>query len=129
MLTVPDGRRIWLARAAVDMRKSFDTLSALVQNQLGHDPFAGDVFVFLGKARNRVKVLVWDFSGYWVCAKRLEKGTFAPPQSLLKQGERGVVMLSSAEMHMLLEGITVHRATYHAHYHRPNASRENGASV
>ncbi len=118
MLTVLEGRRIWLARAVVDMRKSFDTLAALVKNQLDRDPYAGDVFVFLGKTRSRVKILVWDISGFWLCAKRLEKGTFALPHPLQNPDSRSVVILSSAEMHMLLEGINVHHATYHAHYHR-----------
>ena len=63
MLTFETGRRIFIARAAIDMRKSFNTLAALVEHQLGHDPFAGDVFVFLGRKLNRMKVLVWDASG------------------------------------------------------------------
>jgi len=125
-----DGRRIWLARAAVDMRKSFDTLAPLVKNQLGRDPYAGDVFMFIGKSRNRVKILLWDFSGFWLCAKRLEKGTFAIPQPLLQADARGSVILSAADMHMLLEGIDVHRATYKRHYHRPQATMtENCANV
>ena len=129
MLTVLEGRRIWLARAVVDMRKSFDTLAALVKNQLDRDPYAGDVFVFLGKTRSRVKILVWDISGFWLCAKRLEKGTFALPHPLQKPDSRSVVILSSAEMHMLLEGINVHHATYHRHYHRPDAAVENSTNV
>jgi transposase len=119
MLSFETGRRIFIARAATDMRKSFNTLAALVEHQLGHDPFAGDVFVFIGKHRNRLKVLVWDASGFWLCARRLEEGTFAVPVSLLEAGSRSVVQVSPAEMAMVLEGIHVHRATYHRHYHRP----------
>lgn len=130
MLNVLEGRRIWLARAVVDMRKSFDSLATLVTNQLGRDPYAGDVFLFVGKTCSRVKLLVWDVSGFWVCAKRLEKGTFALPHPLLKSDARGLVTLSPAEMHMLLEGISVHRATYHRHYHRPQTTMsENCANV
>lgn len=109
-----------MARAATDMRKSFDTLSALVTNQLGKDPYAGDIFIFVGKYRNRVKVLVWDVSGFWVCAKRLEKGTFAVPAPLMKNDAKSTMPLSPAEVHMLLEGIDVHSATYKRHYHRPD---------
>lgn len=119
MLSFETGRRIFLARAATDMRKSFNTLAALVEHQLGHDPFAGDVFVFIGKHRNRLKVLVWDASGFWLCARRLEEGTFAVPAPLLEAGSKSVVQVSPAEMAMVLEGISVHRATYHRHYHRP----------
>lgn len=121
MLSFETGRRIFLARAATDMRKSFNTLAALVEHQLGHDPFAGDVFVFIGKRRNRLKVLVWDASGFWLCARRLEEGTFAVPVPLLEAGAKSVVQVSPAEMALVLEGISVHRATYHRHYHRPPA--------
>ena len=119
MLSFETGRRIFIARAATDMRKSFNTLAALVEHQLGHDPFAGDVFVFIGKHRTRMKVLVWDASGFWLCARRLEQGTFAIPKPLLAAGATDTVQVSPAEMALVLEGISVHRATYHRHYHRP----------
>ena len=128
MLSFETGRRIFLARAATDMRKSFNTLAALVEHQLGHDPFAGDVFVFIGKRRNRLKVLVWDASGFWLCARRLEEGTFAVPVPLLEAGSKSVVQVSPAEMAMVLEGINIHRATYHRHYHRPVATDDQAAS-
>ncbi len=119
MLSFESGRRIFVARAATDMRKSFNTLAALVEHQLGHDPYAGDVYVFIGRHRNRMKILVWEFSGFWLCTKRLEKGTFAVPKPLLDAGAKDTVQLSPAEMALVLEGISVHRATYHRHYHRP----------
>jgi transposase len=126
MLTFATTQRIFLARAAVDMRKSFDSLASLVTNQLGKDPFAGDVFVFVGKHRNRVKILVWDVSGFWVCAKRLEKGTFAVPRPLLGQESGAALPLSPADVHLLLEGIDVHAATYKRHYHRPDVVATDG---
>ncbi len=122
MLTFAPTQRIFLARAAVDMRKSFDSLAALVKNQLGKDPFAGDVYLFVGKYRNRVKILVWEVSGFWVCAKRLEKGTFAVPRPLLEAEAKSALPLTPAEVHLLLEGIDVHSATYKRHYHRPDAA-------
>ncbi len=128
MLSFETGRRIFIARAATDMRKSFNTLAALVEHQLGHDPFAGDVFVFIGKRRNRMKVLVWDASGFWLCARRLEEGTFAVPVPLLDAGATAVVQVSPAEMALVLEGISVHRATYHRHYHRPAAADARSSS-
>ena len=128
MLTFVPTQRIFLARAMVDMRKSFDSLASLVTNQLGKDPFAGDVYVFVGKARNRVKILVWEVSGFWVCAKRLEKGTFAVPRPLLGKDARSSLPLTPAEVHMLLEGIDVHAATYKRHYHRPDSASASTAS-
>lgn len=127
MLTFGATQRIYLARAVVDMRKSFDALSSMVTNQLNKDPFAGDVFVFVGKQRNRVKILVWEVSGFWVCAKRLEKGAFAVPRPLLEKESKSVLPLSPADVHLLLEGIDVHAATYKRHYHRPDGN--GGAGV
>jgi len=118
VLSFDGGRRIFLARAATDMRKSFDTLAALVRSDLGEDPLCGDIFVFVSRNRQRVKILVWDASGFWLCAKRLEEGRFAVPQASLVD-ERSRVQLSPAEVRALLEGINVHHATRHEHYRRP----------
>jgi len=123
MLNFGDGRRIFLARAPTDMRKSFDTLAALVTNALGEDPISGDIFVFVSRSRERVKILVWDASGFWLCAKRLETGRFAVPSETVVDDRRQRVQLSPAQIHMLLEGIDVHRATYHRHYRHPSANR------
>lgn len=76
VLSVPARSRVFLARATTDMRKSFDGLCSLVQHGFHLDPFEGDVFVFLNRRRNYVKLLVWDDNGFWLCAKRLEGGTF-----------------------------------------------------
>jgi transposase len=121
VLTFSPTQRIFLARAVVDMRKSFDSLTSLVRNQLDKDPFTGDAFVFVGKGRDRVKILVWDASGFWVCAKRLEKGTFALPKPAMAKDATSSLPLSVADVHLLLEGIDVHAATYKQHYHRPDA--------
>ena len=69
-------RRIFVVNEPVDMRKSFDTLSMYVEGALGKDPVNGDVFVFIGKRYNRMKVLVWEDSGFWLLCKRLNQGTF-----------------------------------------------------
>jgi transposase len=63
MITLPGGTRIWLAAGMTDMRKGFDGLAALVQGTLAENPFSGHVFVFRGRAGDRVKVLWWDGSG------------------------------------------------------------------
>jgi transposase len=69
--------RIYIAVGGVDMRKGFDGLYGLVRDRLGHDPLSGHLFLFANRGRTRLKVLVWDGSGLWVCAKRLEKGRFS----------------------------------------------------
>jgi len=94
--------RIYLAVGATDMRKGFEGLYGLVQDRLLCDPLSGHVFLFCNGQRNRLKLLVWDRSGLWVCAKRLEKGRFSWPQAGDAQGK---VVLSHEELTLLLSGI------------------------
>lgn len=100
MIALPTGTRIWVAAGVTDMRKGFDGLAAQVQAALAESPFSGHVFVFRGRAGDRVKVLWWDGSGLCLFAKRLERGRFVWPQA-----QSGSVSLSAAQLSMLLEGI------------------------
>jgi transposase len=79
MLSVSPATRVYVALAPVDLRGGFNTLAALVQNRLQADPLSGHLFVFTNRERNRLKVLYWDGSGLWLCAKRLEQGRFGWP--------------------------------------------------
>lgn len=88
-------------RAPVDMRKSFDALTALVTQQLGRDVLSGDLFLFVNKTRRRAKVLYWDGTGLCLLAKRLEKGQFAAPWA--RAGE-GPLTMTMTELTLLLEG-------------------------
>ena len=112
------GRPIWLYRGWVDMRCQVDRLAQLVEHHLQRDPYAGDVFVFLGRDRRRVKLLTWDTSGFWLATKRLERGLYASPVVLDGPDSRAVLALSPAEIAQILGGISVHRATYASHYRR-----------
>ncbi len=100
MLSLPPSVRIYVAVGATDLRCSVDGLSARVRGVLGLDPQSGHVFLFRNRRADRLKVLVWDRSGFWVLYKRLERGTFAWPGS-----ESGVVELTSAELMLLLSGV------------------------
>ena len=62
------------------MRKQFDSLAEIVSGTLEEDPYSGHLYVFCNKLRNRLKILLWDRSGFVIVAKRLEKGTFAWPE-------------------------------------------------
>jgi transposase len=84
MLNFNGNRRIFLARAPIDMRKGAGTLATIVEHSLGMDPYAGDIFVFLGKHSNRVRILVWDRSGFWLASKRLCAGQADPGLGWLK---------------------------------------------
>jgi transposase len=103
LLGVGLATKIYLAVEAVDMRKGFEGLYGMVRDQLGHDPLSGHLFLFTNKTRTRLKALVWDGSGLWVCAKRLEKGRFRWPEA---QGRHSVT-LRSEELAMLVSGLDV----------------------
>jgi transposase len=98
--------KIYLGVSPVDMRKGFDGLFGLVRDQLGQDPFSGHLFLFTNGSRNRIKALLWDGSGLWVCAKRLERGRFHWPIGR----EQSTVMMRPEELAMLLNGLDVQQA-------------------
>ena len=89
------------ATSFTDMRKSFNGLYGLVQGVLKKDPLSGYLFIFCNRRRDRIKVLCWDGSGLWICAKRLEKGTFHWPAG----DDPGAVELTAAQLHLLLGGL------------------------
>lgn len=93
--------KIYIAVEAIDMRKGFEGLYGLVRDRLGHAPLSGHLFLFTNKTRTRLKALVWDGSGLWVCAKRLEKGRFGWPEG---QGASSVT-LRAEELAMLVNGL------------------------
>jgi transposase len=95
--------RIYIAVEAIDMRKGFEGLHGLVRDRLHGDPLSGHLFLFSNKTRTRLKALVWDGSGLWVCAKRLEKGRFRWPEA---EG-RASVSLRAEELAMLVNGLDV----------------------
>lgn len=103
MLICSSGTRVFVASAPVDLRASFNKLFALTQSVLQQDPLSGHWFVFTNQPRNRVKVLFWDGSGLWVCAKRLEQGRFSWP----RQGNRSCARLRGEELIALLSGLEV----------------------
>jgi len=80
MFSITSGR-YFLYREPTDMRKSFDGLCGLVQGKLGKNPMSGDLFIFINKQRNRIKLLRWEPGGFVLFYKRLEKGTFELPEN------------------------------------------------
>lgn len=103
MLNCSSGTRVYLASSPVDLRASFTKLFALTRSVLQQDPLSGHWFVFTNQPRNRVKVLFWDGSGLWVCAKRLERGRFSWPS----HGTRSCARLRGEELIALLSGLEV----------------------
>ena len=102
MLNLSPATKIYLSSGVTDMRKSFNGLAAIVQNEIQKDLCSGHLFVFCNRLRNRLKILFWDGSGLWVFAKRLEKGTFAWPQAT-----DPVIEMTYDELTLLLSGIDI----------------------
>ena len=94
------GRRILVASEPVDFRKGHDGLAAVVQNELGLDPFSGVAYVFRAKRADRIKVLWFDGTGLVLAYKRLEQGHFAWPSV-----RNGVMRLSRTQFEALFEGL------------------------
>ena len=95
--------RAYVCSEAVDMRKSIDGLSQMVASAMGMNPLSGQVFVFIGRRRDRAKLLVWDRHGFWVLYKRLEAGRFTDPSRLACSG------IAMSELIAWLEGIDLSR--------------------
>ena len=101
MIALPRAVRVWVHREPVDMRKSFDTLSAVVRLHMKADLLGGDVFVFVGRRRRHAKVLWWDGTGMLVLAKRMARSRFAAPWE--KHGD-GSLRWTLSELALFLEG-------------------------
>jgi len=102
MLLLPPSVKIFISRYAVDMRKGFDGLCAIVRSEWGKDVFTGHLFVFIGSQHNRIKILYWDNGGFVLYHKRLERGRFKGPRLNF---DGSAVEVDSIELAMLLDGI------------------------
>jgi transposase len=98
MLSLSVHCRYYLYRSACDMRFGINSLAGLVRNELGFDPLNGDVFVFIGKRSNQIRLLQWDGDGFALYIKKLERGTFEWPQG-------GNISISSHQLSLLLQGV------------------------
>jgi transposase len=117
MIHLPASVRVYLCLTPCDMRKSFDGLHAVVREYLELEAFAGHLFVFLGKRRDRVKILYWDGDGFAVWAKRLEAGTYAVAWGEKVERRREI---TGPELAALLSGIDLSTAARRKRYQRAN---------
>jgi len=107
MFALGPATKVYVAIGATDMRKGFDGLFGLVRDELGEDPLSGHLFLFTNRTRTRLKLLFWDASGLWLCAKRLEKGRYHWPEAA--PGAKSV-RLRAEELAMLVSGIDLSQA-------------------
>jgi transposase len=113
MIHLPASVRVYLCLAPTDMRRSFDGLYALVRDHLQLDAFAGHLYIFLNRRRDRVKILYWDRDGFAVWAKRLEEGVFAIPS---RDGDATRLEITTEELGALLSGINLEQAARRRRY-------------
>jgi len=116
MLSLPTSVRVYLARGATDMRKSIDGLAAVTKEVLEHEPMSGHLFVFCNRRRDRIKILYWERSGFWLLHKRLEQGTFAWP--LPEGSDSQQIELAASDLAALLGGLDLQKATRRHWYSR-----------
>jgi transposase len=105
VIGLPRGVSVYAFDEPCDMRKSFDTLTALVTERMGHKVLTGDLFLFVGRDRRRAKVLYFDGTGMCLFAKRLEKGQFSAAWKRAKS-KRGFEM-TLTELALFIEGSEV----------------------
>lgn len=130
MLTLPASVRIYVAAAPVDLRRGFDGLAATVRSVMLANPMNGHVFVFVNRRRNRMKLLLWDRTGWLIVYKRLERGTFELPTR--PEPGRRHVEVDAGELGLMLEGLELRDAKRRRRWYRspwgPSVlSREDGA--
>lgn len=113
MLSISDARRYFLCRHSTDMRKSFYSLANLVREEMEGDPLSGDIFIFLSRRRNQVKLLRWEKDGFAIYTKRLEDGTYEIPG--VKQ-DGSTYLISHQELLLILEGISLKQIKYRKRY-------------
>jgi transposase len=117
VLSLSELVRIYVCLTPMDMRKSFDSLAALVREGLGYDPLSGHLFVFRSRRGDRVKLLWWDRDGLTLYYRRLEKGTFRFPAA--NDPETRSMEISSQELSLVLWGIDPASVKRQPRYQRP----------
>lgn len=113
MFTLGSSLKFHLYSQPTDMRKSFDSLSGLIENELGQSPVNGDVYVFINRSRNKIKLLHWAGSSFVLYYKRLESGTFEHPRYDIKSGSYS---LSYSQIVMLIDGISIKNLKIKKHF-------------
>lgn len=102
MFPLSSHQKYYLYKQATDMRKSFNGLVGLVNNEMKSNPLDGSVYIFINKRRTHIKLLVWDRTGFVIYYKRLERGTFEIPKI-----DHGVTCIRWDELLCILEGVAL----------------------
>jgi transposase len=119
MLSMPPGIQVFMATAPVDMRKSFDGLSAVVQTVFDRNVLDGHLFLFLNRRCDRMKILWWDRDGLAIFSKRLELGTYEVPRH---DPNTHQLQLDATQLALLLNGVRLDSAKRRRRYARPQST-------
>ncbi len=95
----------YLYNSPTDMRMGFNGLCGLIQNRMQRNPLSGEVFIFINKRRDHMKLLHWEYGGFILYYKRLESGTFELPVGNNSHGTYGSVYWP--QLMMMVEGISL----------------------
>lgn len=109
MLSEVPVERVYLACGSTDLRKSIDGLAVLVREGFNLDPFSPSLFVFCNRQRNKLKILHWDYNGFWLYYRRLERGTFQWPA----ETNSAPLKISRRELRWLLDGLSLEQHLAH----------------
>ena len=104
MFALNDSQKFYFHQKSTDMRKGFNGLSGLVRSGMQRNPLSGEIFIFVNKRRNMMKLLHWQAGGFVLYFKRLEQGTFKIPQAGQEQ-----IQISYTELSMIIAGIWTKR--------------------
>ena len=119
-MIIPSTVKFYLCLKPTDMRKGFIGLSNMIINELGDDPLSGHFYVFMNKAKNRLKILYWDRSGYAIWFKQLQEGKFLFPSCLGQSKE-----IDATTLNMILEGVDLTTIKYQKRFKLSRNQREN----
>jgi transposase len=104
MFNISKAYRYFMYGRRADMRKGFNGLCGLVRNEFLQNPLSGDVFIFINRPRNRIKLLHWQGDGFAIYYKRLEKGTYEMPEI---NSTSASIELDAQQLLLILEGISL----------------------
>ena len=113
MFSLTSSQRYYLCAQPTDMRKGFDALAGLVRSQMQHDPTNGSVYVFMNKSRNLIKLLHWEYGGFTLYYKRLEKGVFERPAPEQNQ------QITWSQLMLVVQGIALRSVVKKSRYNLP----------
>ncbi len=126
MLSLPVAVRIFVFTGVTDMRRSFDGLAAMVENEIGQNPESGHLFLFFNRRHDRVKILFWQGDGLVLWYKRLEGSTFPSLRATSdKAGETPALEIRAGELAMLLDGVDPRTVTRRKRFYRVARARDD----